>query len=317
MKNLRTKGMLPIPPSRFFKEGPNQDERAANAEGAGAEVEFDAGIQSVSLRRKAPRFFMRRTGNMGKSRPAPLSLTAGGEQRDQRQEELPPAKPHRPIFSPFPSTRDPRPSPGSTQTRITSISRPTLTPQLCSPPTTQSLTIVPFHKPAGLPPPRPPRPDSLDEDTLAFMRSNARTGFSTNNRVSNSTATCSTPRSYTSSIEGRLGLPTGYATPHSYSTESSPLAARFPLDASHLLSMRDSAGSVKANPRFSAYLNAQQGVASDGVEAEDREVGPLELYDKGKEGEWIMEKRVSQGPKGVPGMLFRDRRGGWHFVADI
>ena len=57
---------------------------------------------------------------------------------------------------------------------------------------------------------------------------------------------------------------------------------------------------------------------SDGVDPEDREVGPIELYRAGKQGDWVLEKRVSGGVDGKGGgMLFRDRWGGFHFVADI
>jgi hypothetical protein len=136
------------------------------------------------------------------------------------------------------------------------------------------------------------------------------------NRVSDSTASSSTPRSHTSSIEARLGLPSGFGTPRSDSLES-PLAARFPLDAFQPLPVRDSTGSVTAS-RFSDYIKTQRsGYASDGIDEEDRELGPIEQYDVKKEGEWRLEKRVSRGPNGNPGMLFRDTSGAFHFVADV
>jgi hypothetical protein len=136
------------------------------------------------------------------------------------------------------------------------------------------------------------------------------------NRASNSTASASTPRSHASSVEARLGLPSGHGTPRNYSLDS-PLAARFPTDVLQPLQVRDSTGSVKIS-RFSEYLKAHQngGYAGDGVDAEDRDVGPIEQYDASKEGEWTLEKRVSKG-SGHPGMLFRDRNAGFHFVADI
>jgi hypothetical protein len=59
------------------------------------------------------------------------------------------------------------------------------------------------------------------------------------------------------------------------------------------------------------------GYAGDGVDEADREMGPMEQYDRGKEGDWKLEKRISKGPNGNPGMLFRDRWGAFHFVADI
>lgn len=119
--------------------------------------------------------------------------------------------------------------------------------------------------------------------------------------MSDSTASSATPRSHTSSIEARLGLPSGYGTPRNYSLDS-PLAARFPLE------IRDSVGSGYARGG---------GYAGDGVDEADRETGPMEIYDGSREGDWKLEKRVSLGPSGNPGMLFRDRWGAFHFVADI
>ena len=142
--------------------------------------------------------------------------------------------------------------------------------------------------------------------------------LSPSNRGSASTATASTPRSQASSIEARLGFPSGHGTPRSSSLES-PLAARFNPDPSLRLPVRDSSGSLVYS-RFSEYVEYQRrGVhVSDGVDREDREVGPIELYRAGKQGDWVLEKRVSGGVDGKGGgMLFRDRWGGFHFVADI
>jgi hypothetical protein len=136
------------------------------------------------------------------------------------------------------------------------------------------------------------------------------------NRVSDSTASSSTPRSHTSSIEARLGLPSGFGTPRSDSLES-PLAARFPHDAFKPLQVRDSTGSLTVS-RFSDYIRTHRGgYAGDGVDDEDRELGTIEQYDAKKEGEWRLEKRVSKGPNGNPGMLFRDTAGAFHFVQDV
>lgn len=177
---------------------------------------------------------------------------------------------------------------------------------------------VPFTKPTGPPPPRPPRPEIIDEDTLAFMRGSAtRMVLPTSNRTSASTATDSTPRSHTSSIESRLGLPSGHCTPVNWPLDSS-LAAHFPQDPSQPLPVRDSSGSIRGFSRFSEYVKTQQdGYAVDGVDPEDRDRGPIEQYRRSKEGDWTMVKRVSRGPNGNPGMLFRDRWGAFHFVADI
>jgi hypothetical protein len=149
-----------------------------------------------------------------------------------------------------------------------------------------------------------------------MQRSGMRMVIGTNNRVSNSTASSYTPRSHSSSIEARLGLPSGHSTPCTDSLES-PLAARFPLDVFQPLPVRDSTGSVKFS-RFSEFIRAERGgYAGDGVEEEDRELGPIEQFDKTKDGQWTLEKRVSKGPNGNPGMLFRDKAGAFHFVTDI
>lgn len=232
--------------------------------------------------------------------------------------DFPAPKPHRPILTPLQTARGSRSSTKNLQGRSISVSRPVLIAQMESSRIPEHPAIVPFTKPAGPPPSRPPRPDSLDEEVLMFMReSGTRMCLPTNNRVSSSTATASTPRSNASSIEARLGFPSGHGTPRSYSIES-PLAARFTLDPSKPLSVRGSTGSVKVYSRFSEYIKAQQaGYAVDGVDADDREVGPVEQYRADKDGDWKLEKRISRGPGGNPGMLFRDRWGGFHFVADI
>jgi hypothetical protein len=197
------------------------------------------------------------------------------------------------------------------------ISRPILLSQYSSLPIPRNAATVPFTKPIGPSPPRPPRPDSLDDETIAFMQQGGmRMVIGPNNRASNSTVSSFTPRSYSSSIEARLGLPSGHSTPRTDSLDS-PLAARFPLDPFQPLPIRDSTGSVTFS-RFSEYVRAERGgYAGDGVDEDDRELGPLEQFDKTKDDQWTLEKRVSKGPNGNPGMLFRDKGGAFHFVADI
>ncbi|CAN9403281.1 unnamed protein product [Alternaria alternata] len=230
------------------------------------------------------------------------------------------SKSRRPILTPSAAARGSRISLTKAQGRSISISRPRLMAQLCSPPILENPITVPFKKRPGPPPVRPPRPDSLDEETLAFMReSGTRIFLLSSNRGSASTATTSTARSQSSSIEARLGFPSGCGTtPRSCSIES-PLAARFMLDPNQRLTVRDSSDGVGYS-RFSEYVRYQHDSvrAADGVDAEDREIGPIERYDASKEGDWMLEKRVSQGRDGKGGgMLFRDRWGGFHFVADI
>lgn len=86
------------------------------------------------------------------------------------------------------------------------------------------------------------------------------------------------------------------------------------------LPIRDSAGSIRGYSRFSEYIAGLQGggyAAVDGVDMEDRDTGPMELYRRSRDGDWALEKRVCQGAGGNPGMLFRDKWGQFHFVADI
>jgi hypothetical protein len=201
--------------------------------------------------------------------------------------------------------------------RNASISRPSLLPQYSRSPIPENPITFPFNKPLGPPPPRPPRPESLDDETLALMQQGgSRMVLLNSNRVSGSTAASSIPRSHTSSIEARLGLPSGLSTPRTNSLES-PLAARFPLDVSQPLQVRDSTGSVTVS-RFSQWYKYEcGGYAGDGLEEDDRDLGPIEQYEKSKEGQWKLVKRISRGPHGNPGMLFRDTMGAFHFVADI
>jgi hypothetical protein len=136
------------------------------------------------------------------------------------------------------------------------------------------------------------------------------------NRFSDSNVSSSTKRSHSSSIEARLGFPSGMSTPRTDSLDS-PLAVRFPLDVLQPLPVRDSTGSLRVS-RFSQWVKHEcGGYAGDGVDEDDRDLGPIEQYDKNKENEWRMEQRISKGPNGNPGMLFRDGVGAFHFVADI
>lgn len=228
-----------------------------------------------------------------------------------------PPGPHRSSLAPLHAARNPRSSLGKHHGGGLSISRPVLLPHSFSPPIPEYPATVPFTKRPGPPTQRPPRPESLDQDIIAFMReSGTRMVLSCSNRISDSTASSSTPRSHSSSIEARLGLPSGYDTPTTSSLDS-PLAARFPLDALQPLQVRDSSGNLKVS-RFSEYIKTLHGgYAGDGVDDEDRELGPIEQWDPAKEGDWTLVKRVSASAAGRQGMLFRDKWGGFHFVADI
>ncbi|KAF2028484.1 hypothetical protein EK21DRAFT_69647, partial [Setomelanomma holmii] len=227
--------------------------------------------------------------------------------------------PQKRSLTPLHTARSSRSSSKGKQSHCVFIGRPTAVPQYSSLPIPGIPITVQFEKRPGPPPSRPPRPESLDDDILAFMQQGGtRMVLTSANRMSDSTASASTPRSHVSSVASRLGPPCGTDSPRTHSLESS-LAARFPMDPLKPLPVRDSTGSIRYSA-FSQYIRHETGgyaYISDGVDDEDRDLGPIEQYDPKKEGEWKLLKRVSQGSKGNPGTLFRDRSGGFHFVADI
>lgn len=284
------------------------------------------------LKRKSSRFF-RNDNNSANSLQPPPSFP-------KISIEAPAAKPCQPGLAPPNSARDSLWSiTSSRQSRTLSISRPIVLPRSLTPPIPEHPSTIPFSKPAGPCPSRPPCSDSLDEEIMAFMRdSGTRMCLPSSNRVSASTATCSSPRSEVSSYEQPLNPASGYRTSRGYSLEL-PLAVSFPLDPGLPLPLRDSTGSVKSYGRFSGHIKSgQPGHGADGsvsvnrvdsadgtyvtggtrnhdsVDAEDCESEPIEQY---KEGEWTLVKRVSKGPDKNPGLLFRDKFGGFHFIADL
>ena len=243
--------------------------------------------------------------------------------------DTPTSKPRRPTIRPLESVRSARSS-RSSSGRALSISRPVSSTQVSQLPATFTPTKVPFTKPSGPPPPRPPRPENLDDELLTLMRDgSARMVLHTPHRARTLTvSTSSSARSRALTRVGseeaytRLGLLSGHSSLSSPKSPifDSPLAVNFPLDPSRPLPFRDSSGSVKGYGRFSAYIKARQQYSSsayeDGVERDDRDMGPIEMYRESKCGDWTLERRVS-GKLGERGMLFKDRWGGWHFVADI
>ncbi|KAH8725233.1 hypothetical protein GQ44DRAFT_707366 [Phaeosphaeriaceae sp. PMI808] len=210
-----------------------------------------------------------------------------------------------------PSARHSRSSIGPHRGRgvsISSISRPTLIPQNSDLSVPDIPTTVPFKKRAGPPPPRPPRPASLEADTIAFMQESAtRMVLPNSYRSSNSTTDSIAPNSQTSSIVARLGLFSGTGTQPNPSFDSPP-QTRVSSDTPLPLPERNSAGSDNVG-RFS---NARRVV--DGA---DGELGSMEIYDPNRQGDWTVQERVCRGPNGNPGMLLRDRMGGFHFIPDI
>ncbi|KAE8851258.1 hypothetical protein HRS9122_01545 [Pyrenophora teres f. teres] len=211
-------------------------------------------------------------------------------------------KTRKPVLRPYPTARGSRPSLPHAQGRSISISRPQPMPQLCNLPIPENAMTIPFEKRPGPPPTRPPRPESLDQETLAFMQEAGHSNYIYYPQSGQLHRSAS-----------RISLWIWY--PRNFSIDS-PLAARFIPDPSQRLPVRDSDGSLRFS-RFSEYVKYKsRGV--DGVDAEDRELGPIEQYRAiTKEDDWTLEKRVSREDGKQGGMLFRDQYGGFHFVADI
>ncbi|KAJ4987455.1 hypothetical protein SVAN01_07055 [Stagonosporopsis vannaccii] len=246
----------------------------------------------------------------------------------------PTPKPRRPILRSLDSVRSTRSSRSSAD-RKASISRPVPSAQVCllplPLPVEFNVPTIPFVKPSG---PPPPRPKSVDWELVVLSRDvGSRMVLQTpqHTRTLTISTTSSTRSRALSRVESeeayaRPDLPSGHSSLSTSSSLtfdsplSSPLAARFPLSPSRPLPFRDSSGSVKGYGRFSAYIKARQqyssGTYDDGVDRGDRELGSIEQYRASRCVDWMLEKRVS-GKLGDRGMLFRDRRGGWHFVADI
>lgn len=154
----------------------------------------------------------------------------------------------------------------------------------------------------------PPRPESLDEVTLEFMRScGTRIMQAKNNHSSNDTTFSTAPPSSRVSVESRLCLPSGHKVASHFSTIDSSRASVYPIDALQPSHWRDSTGNIRIREQ----------VASSAVDDSGRGEGPVEQYDSNMEGHWKLEKRCSQGPNGNPGMLFRDASGESRFVSDI
>ncbi|OSS45235.1 hypothetical protein B5807_10213 [Epicoccum nigrum] len=228
------------------------------------------------------------------------------------------------IIRPFKSARSSARSSRST-TPKPYISQPVRCPQPAHSPSAFLPITVSFTRPPGPPPPRPPRPESIDDELLdMILDGNTRMvlPYDGRSRSATVTTTSSTISSFSSEDSlSRLGLSghSSLSAPRTPSLES-PLAAGFPRDPNRPLPRQDSNGELKGYSRFSEFVRAGEQHASsgygDGVDPEDRELGPIEVYRASKCGDWVLEKRVS-GRLGERGMLFKDRWGGWHFVLDI
>ncbi len=212
------------------------------------------------------------------------------------------------------------------QTKPRSISSPMPSPQFDIPKVPSNPATVPVNKPKGPAPPRPRRPSSLvDEELIAIQNERAERYNLTNQGstpTSPITVACTTPRSGTSSMESRLGLPLGYGSPSlsPHSPLTSPLAASFPPDINKPLPIRDSAGSLLGYSSYSGFISNMQDYPAPydvGADKKVNKASPAEVYSKEKEKDWIALRRISDGPGKTHGRLFQDRWGGLHFVPDL
>ncbi|KZM19514.1 hypothetical protein ST47_g9346 [Ascochyta rabiei] len=319
----------PLPPSPVTQNAPisvvpsivNEKVRGTARKSSPADRELKSRPSFASLRSTSSRIFRANTGGHDPPPPPVPQLPI----------DTPMPKPRRPTLRPFGSIRSARTLKSSTGRNV-SISRPILCTQTVHTPSTSTPSTVPFTKPPGPPPRRPARPESLDDEIIAFMRDgSARLVLHTRTRVQSAatTAANTSPGRYSTQTRvasgeayTRLGLPSGRSSlsPPTSSIFDSTLTPNFPLDPTRPLPFRDSTGSVKGYGRFSAYIKARQqyksGGYDDGVDADDREVGPIEQYRKSRCGDWTLEARISER-LGERGMVFRDRWGRWRFVADI
>ncbi|EMD67646.1 hypothetical protein COCSADRAFT_179262 [Bipolaris sorokiniana ND90Pr] len=257
-----------------------------------------------------------------------------------RYSALPPSPPPLPKRS---SNRPPRPTLKKAKRGTGPMSRPTPTSQDANIPLVlEHLTTTPFTPRSSPPPQRPPRPNESQNDTLMYIRyTNARMVLPIRPRPDTSTppdpsqsttipsaspsSSTLTSTRHASAIASRLGIPAGHSTPLIPSL-TAPLAARIPQHSALRLPVRVSDGSTRYS-RFSEYVAdcepaAYETVAYGQLQArvggDAAAAAAVEVYDAGKEEEWVLERQVSRGPKGeAGGMVFRDRRGGFHFVRNV
>lgn len=127
---------------------------------------------------------------------------------------------------------------------------------------------------------------------------------------------CCSHHHYQSSLSSSPPLPFSFSSHSSSSPSSSPP----PSTSSHpgsYLSCKCSRPQSLETPLLAADL--PQGLFSEqAYYSSNTPPCPIEAYDPAREGEWRLEMSVSNGVRGKPkGMLFRDRRGGFHYVKDI
>ncbi|ENI02626.1 hypothetical protein COCC4DRAFT_25844 [Bipolaris maydis ATCC 48331] len=257
-----------------------------------------------------------------------------------RYSTLPPPPP--PPLPKRSSNRPRRPALKKAKSSTGPISRPTPTSQDSNVPLLlEHLTTTPFTPRNRSPPQRPPRPNAVENDTLMHMRhTNARmvlpvrprpdttaspdpcpssTSTSTASPTSSSSSSSSSTR-HASAIASRLGIPTGHSAPRTASLAAplaAPLAARIPQHHPALrLPVCGADGSTRYS-RFSEFVAHCQPAAYQPL-APPAPVA--EVYDRQREPEWVLERHLTHASPAAAdagGMVFRDRNGGFHFVANI
>lgn len=132
-----------------------------------------------------------------------------------------------------------------------------------------------------------------------------------------SSLTASTARHASAIIASRLGIPTGHSTPSAASL-SAPLAARIPPHPTLPLPVSISHASTRFTSRFSEFVAHCEPEVYGLLGARPGAVDAVEVYQKEMQDEWVLERLVSRGSGAeAGGMVFRDRKGGFHFVKNL
>lgn len=200
-----------------------------------------------------------------------------------------------------------------------SISRPILDEDLARQHHAFLPTTILYTRPSGPAPHRPRRPSSLDSTTLAFMRdTTARHCLPTRDRGLSMMTSQSTQSSQTSNhVTDYLGLFNGHSPP-----AAPRLATAFAVRLSNELVLSESSERIATatppniSPESHNLFCTVQLIKSRKETATNLDPSD-EQYRPATSGDWRVEKRVSRGDNGNPGMLLRNESGEWHYVPDI
>ncbi|XP_014559865.1 hypothetical protein COCVIDRAFT_23839 [Bipolaris victoriae FI3] len=293
----------------------------------------------AALKSKSSRIFNGNKRTYSRSPPPPpvpqipVDFTIPLPTRCSSLPQPPPPPPSQPPLPKRSSNRPPRPKLKKTKSSTGPISRPTPTSQDSAIPLLLNhltTTTTPFTRRNRSPPQRPPRPTDSYNDTLMYMRhTNTRMVLPVrprpNTTVSPSPSSPSPPSSLTAStarhasaiIASRLGIPTGHSTPSAASL-SAPLAARIPPHPTLPLPVSISHASTRFTSRFSEFVAHCEPKVYGLLGARPGAGDAVEVYQKEMQDEWVLERLVSRGSGAeAGGMVFRDRKGGFHFVKNL